>query len=203
MLGRSLRKHNVIKSMIRGGGSHWDRPDVPLNETWVPERHYQINDINTWYYDGSMPEYCLNNHELLVVNSDTGTGSMKYLMEFLSKFGIVVAGGIVLMYFLNGGYSTYTYYDDKSELIKTADYLAKEKFGIKKDFMGTDLTSEHGLIFNDYSGSSASLHSTEYYKAVQRTKNAIGEAKTWWALAEKEANEEAQRRIKSGSIGHH
>ena len=201
MIARAFRKQAVLKSLVRGGGGHWDRPDVPLNVRWTPERHYQINDLNTWFYDGSMPEYMLGNHELLIIGGDSLKDIVGHQLKMLKGLSVIVGCVAFTLYFMTTFHLNLGYFNPTNPKDTLQKELQKDKLGLRKDFMGTDLTGEHGNLHFDYTKSNTPNDKT--YRDNQNSEKIIAEARSWWAKEQLQLDGEVKRRIQSGQIGGH
>ena len=200
MIGKCLRSsaNRRLLASARGGG-HWHRPDVPMNVFWTPERHYSIYDINTWYYDASMPEYMIHNHELLCFAGENVEQMAKTQWKMLSKFGLVLASGALIYVLLVGRGLDMQYAPADDNTLRMLEDMKKEKIAFKPDFMGTGYTADQAEFVVDYAAATennAAFWNGEARKTVQTV---VNESKTWWSAAAKNAENEARKRLLAGT----
>ena len=203
MIVRGLRRQNALSNMVRGGGAHWHRPDTPLNVRWTPERHYSIFDMNTWFYDGCMPEYMFHNHEQLSGAGSTVKEALKVQSDYFLRGVVLIGLFSSYLYFLNGGYDLPFRYEEDNIDRRMAEEMKKEKIAYKKDFMGSNYSGENGELSTNYNGRDPMASKQE--TGAQTVKTALKEANQWWDGESKRALDEAIKRATSGKLhgAHH
>ena len=93
--------------------------------------------MNTWFYDGSMPEYWMHNHELLTGIGETPGQTFRNMGKYWSVLaGIWVAGFFVLVY-ASSIHKSLGIYDPEEIYLRIPTEMKKERLALQADPLGT------------------------------------------------------------------
>ena len=98
---------------------------------------YSIYDLNTWFYDGIMPEYMFHNHEMLCGAGTNGIEWFKFQAGFWAKFlpaYFALLAGILITTSLHPNLALV---QEDLPLEKILEASKTEKLGLKPDWLGT------------------------------------------------------------------
>ena len=93
--------------------------------------------MNTWFYDGIMPEYMLNNHEQLCGAGTNFTEWAQFQAGFWSKFLPLYFGLVFSVYLLSSWFPDFGISEPDLPLEKLMVAHRTEKLGLKPDWLGT------------------------------------------------------------------
>lgn len=95
--------------------------------------------MNTWYYDGIMPEYMFHNHELLSGGGQTVREWFFVQGRFFANFGPAFLALVAGLFLLSTHYPELQSSERNTPLELYVLANKEEKPGMKKDWAGTSI----------------------------------------------------------------
>ena len=160
--------------------------------------------MNMWFYDFSMPEFALHNHEKLCHAGETPREALGI------AWGHVAAG--ILPVFLVSAFTLWFLagtMDDTSNYVESGsifhdlyNYGRTAKVAAKKDLLGSNYTNVEGQITMDYNSKNGGQE-LKFFNSAKNAKTYSDESRSWWDRVNTEADKAARAMIASGKVGHH
>ena|SRR3990167_1854541 len=160
--------------------------------------------MNMWFYDGSMPEFALHNHEKLCFAGETPREAFAISWSLMAN-GVLPALGVALLavWFFAGTHDEISSYADSGNVYQELYMHGRTaKIAAQKDFFGSEYTNQEGLYYMDYNGKNQG-QDLKYVQGAKLAKTLAGESQSWWDRVNSEADKSARSMIASGKVGHH